>query len=130
MSEGARKEPSKKRRAEDDASGHLADNTRLADALKVPAQGASCQQNNSGREYELFCVQALKPWLTLFLTSRVFHSFAFCAEEWERVRRPRISVMPRRFRLANARYHLWMNVPISVGLRDGPHPPYFAEGAK
>ena len=41
MGESGGKESSKKRRAEDDASGHLADYARLANALEDPAQGAS-----------------------------------------------------------------------------------------
>ncbi len=104
MGESARKEPSKKRRAEDDAGGHLTHDSRLANALEDPAQGASCEQNGSDGEYELFCVHVPKAWLTFFMTLRVPHSFAFCAKGWERVRRPRITGVPRRFRFANARY--------------------------
>ena len=131
MGEGARKEPSKKRRAEDDAGCHLTYYSRLANTLEDPAQGASCEQDGPDREYELFCVHVPNAWLTFFMTLRVPHSFAFCAKGWERVRRPRISVVPRRFRFANARYQ-----PLDEGSdfcrseRRCPHPSYFADGAK
>ena len=67
MGECAGKESSKKRRAEDDAGRHLTYYARLANALEDPAQGASCQQNGSDGEYELFRVHVPKAWLTFFI---------------------------------------------------------------
>jgi hypothetical protein len=127
MGESAGKESSKKRRSEDDAGCHLADNARLANALEDPAQGASCQQNGSDREYELFGVHVPKAWFTVFSTSKAPHTFAFRAKEWERVRRPRISAMPRGFRFANARRS---RVESDLRGLEGRSPPCFAKGAK
>ena len=64
MGEGVGKEPSKKRRAENDAGCHLTHHAWLANALEDPAQCASCEQNRSDGEYQLFCVHVPKAWLT------------------------------------------------------------------
>jgi hypothetical protein len=53
------KESSEKRGAQDNAGGHLADNPRLPNALKNPAEDTRRQQDSSNREDQLFSLQSM-----------------------------------------------------------------------